>query len=82
MSKALLIACCGTVLSLPDLCVADVADVRQQQAAEQLEFMMSSVRDLQVVPEANPDAPWQFQPKPLLRWTNPVGGAPDGIVVL
>jgi hypothetical protein len=74
-------ACCIAGLVLATVCLADETD-EQDLAAEQLEFMMSSVRNLQVVPEGHPEAAWRFHPKPLLRWTNPVGGAPDGIVVL
>ena len=82
MTKAVLAACLGAGLVLSTFCLADAADDRQQVAAEQLEFMMNSVRNLQVVPDREPQAPWHFHPKPLLRWTDPVGGAPDGIVVL
>lgn len=54
----------------------------KQLAAERLEFMMNSVRDFQVVPDDDQAARWQLYPKPLLRWSNPVGGVPDGVIVM
>lgn len=54
----------------------------KQLAAERLEFMLNSVRDFQVVPDDDQAARWQLYSKPLLRWSNPVGGVPDGVIVM
>lgn len=80
--KTVLTTCCGVWLTVAACCAADDTDDEQPAAAEQLEFMMNSVRHLRVGPDGDPADAWQFHPKSLLRWTNPVGGAPDGIVVL
>ncbi|HJT32491.1 MAG TPA: hypothetical protein VJ783_10645 [Pirellulales bacterium] len=90
--KTVLVAVCGAALAFAICCVADETEGQQiddrqtgdqqQAAAEQLDFMMNSVRTLRVVPNAEPSDVWMFHDKPVLRWTNPVGGAPDGIVVL
>lgn len=73
---------CGVWLTAAACCAADDTDDAQQVAAQQLEFMMNSVRNLRIVPDSDPKRAWQFHDKPVLRWSNPVGGAPDGIVVL
>lgn len=51
-------------------------------AAERLEFMLSTVRDLEVVPNERPMDRWPLYAQPILRWTNPVAGIRDGIVVM
>jgi hypothetical protein len=60
---------------------ADEPD-EKEQAEKRLEFMLASVRDFQVVADDDAQHPWQLEPNPLLRWTNPVGGVPDGIIVM
>lgn len=81
-SKVVMAAVCVAVLACSIPCLADEPDEQQDAAARQLEFMMNSVRELRLVPDDDPEAAWRFHPKPLLRWSNPVGGARDGIVVL
>jgi hypothetical protein len=61
---------------------ADEPDDKRKLAAERLDFMMKSVRDFQVVPDGDAATPWKLHPTPLLRWSNPVGGVPDGIIVM
>lgn len=51
-------------------------------AAERLEFMLSTVRDFEVAGDRAPTDHWKFYPKPILRWSNPVAGIRDGIVVM
>lgn len=80
--KTVLTTCCGVWLAISVCCVADDTNDQQPAAAEQLEFMMDSVREVRIRPDGDEGKAWQFHPKPVLRWTNPVGGAPDGIVVL
>jgi hypothetical protein len=62
--------------------LADEPEDKRKAAAERLEFMMKSVGDFQVVPTGEAAVRWDLYPKPLLRWTNPVGGVPDGIIVM
>jgi hypothetical protein len=80
--KTVMAACAGLGLSLSMLCIAEDPDEKQRVAAERMEFMMGSLRDLRVTPGNNPTVPWALHPKPLLRWSNPLGGARDGIVVI
>lgn len=54
----------------------------RQVAARRLEYMMKSVRDFQFVPDDDPMARWQTYSQPLLRWSNPVGGVPDGVLLM
>lgn len=51
-------------------------------AAERLEFMLGTVKDFEVVPDEKPNDRWPLYPKPILRWSNPVAGIRDGIVVM
>lgn len=54
----------------------------RQLAAERLDFMLGTVRDFEVIPDGRPTDRWPLYAKPVLRWSNPVGGIRDGIVVM
>lgn len=60
---------------------AEQAD-EKELADKRLEFMLNSVRDFDLLPDADAEHPWKLDPTPLLRWSNPVGGVPDGIIVM
>lgn len=81
--KIALAICCGAGMLLPKLSHGDDAADQGRPAAERLEFMLSSARDLEaVVRIGESTTELAFHPKPLLRWSNPVGGARDGVVVM
>ena len=47
-----------------------------------LEFMLAAARGLEVAPDGERPARWPLHEKPLLRWSNPVAGIRDGVVVM
>lgn len=61
---------------------ADEPDKADNVAAERLEFMLDTVRNLEVTPDRDPAEHWTLHPQPVLRWSNPVAGIRDGLVVM
>lgn len=54
----------------------------KESADKRLQFMLNSVREFKVGFDEDSDDTWKLAPNPLLRWSNPVGGVPDGILVM
>lgn len=70
-------------LSLSSLWAAEKEDENAGRlTAERLDFMLGTVRDFEVIPDERPTDRWPLYAKPILRWSNPVGGIRDGIVVM
>jgi hypothetical protein len=57
-------------------------EAARQLAAERLDFMLGTVREFEVIPDQNATDRWRLYDKPVLRWSNPVAGIRDGIVVM
>lgn len=75
-------AACLTSLFLFSAGSAAETEGEKDVAEERLEFMLHAVRDLKAIPDDEPMAPWPLYAKPLLRWSNPVAGIRDGVVVM
>src|SRR5262245_48351055 len=72
----------ATVLMLGLVALGDDTTSKDAEAKERLEVMKQQASAYEVILKTSPPTKLDLHSEPLLRFSNPVGGVPDGIVVM